>query len=146
MMRRQGITAHVATGSTVPAARTIAAQQVSAHPLLDELEQLIDRAWADHAAAQRYVAATQATSSAVASDVSHPSARSTAVATDDRVGQQPALTLSPARPTPTVAPLIVRDPATRVMLRRIDALLGSFKVADPAPPAQPAPFDGDRDR
>jgi hypothetical protein len=137
MMRRDGITAHVATGSAVPAARTIAAQQVSARPLLDELEQLIDRAWADYAAAQRYAAAAQVTRSAVASDVSHPSARSTAVATDDRVRQQPALTSSPARPTPTVAPPTVRDPATQVMLQRVDALLGSFNVADPAPPAEP---------
>jgi hypothetical protein len=137
MMRRHGITAHVAAGSTVLAARMIAAQPVSARPLLDELEQLIDRAWADHAAAQRYAAAAQVTRSAVASDVSHPSARSMAVANDDRVRQQPALTSSPARPTPTVAPRIVRDPAAQVMLRRVEALLGSFNVADPTPLSEP---------
>lgn len=66
MLRRNGITADVATGSPVSASRTIAKQQVSAHALLVELEQLLERAW-DYAAERMGASATRASSSTVGS-------------------------------------------------------------------------------
>lgn len=70
--RRDGITAHVATGSPRVVSRAIAAQQVSAHPLLDELEQLIDGAWARHEAEHTGARAAQGPSTVVATRCQTP--------------------------------------------------------------------------
>lgn len=127
MIRRDGITAHVATGSMVSASGTIAEQQVSAQPLLDELDRLIVFAWADDAAERTRAAAARAPNSTVASDVSHPSARSTVTATHDGAAQEAAFTLCPAQPTSTVVPEIVTDETLElsalIRLQQLDACL-----------------------
>lgn len=142
IIRRDGVPTNVTSGSPVSTSRTMAQQYVSAQPLLQELEQLIDRAWADYAAAHARASAAQAASGTVVAAVKQPSPRLTAIATDDPARQEPALAVRPTQPTSTVASEVGRggkpDAEARAMLRRIDAMLDPFKVADPAPPVQSA--------
>jgi hypothetical protein len=116
----------------------IAEQQIPAHPMLEELKQLIDNAWAEYTAKQPGTAATQSQAKRM-SDT--PVRVSTAIAADDRVGQQPALTSRPSQPTSPVVPEIANeerpDRATQVMLQHFDTLLEEFKVTDSTSQAQP---------
>jgi len=132
-----GIAAHVATGSLASVSRTIEARQVSAHPILNELEQLIDGAWTRYEVERTGAAAAQAPSKVVAPDVGYRSAPSVTTAAD---GQQPDLTPRPSQLTSTVASEIIADKtpdrATQVMLQHLDALLETFMAADPTSQAQ----------
>lgn len=118
----------------------IAEQQIPAHPMLEELKQLIDNAWAEYAAKQPGTATTQGQAKRMSDTPVHAS---TAIAADDRVGQQPALTFRPSQPTSLVVPEIAKkqrpDRATQVMLQHFDALLEAFQVTvtDPTSQAQP---------
>ena len=129
-------------GSLVATARTIATEHASAHPLLDELEQLIDRAWAEYMGQHTNAAAARVTSGTAAWDVEQTSARLRNTVTDEHARFDSGVGFHPAEATPIVAPEIVLgekpDIPTKLMLRRLDALLEPFKVADAALPARPA--------
>ena len=132
-----GIAADVATGSLASVPRMIEARQVSAHPILDELEQLIDSAWTRYEVERTGAAAAQGPSKVVAPDVGYRSARSVTTAAN---GQQPALTPRPSQLTSTVASEVITgkapDRATQVMLQHLDTLLDTFMAADPTSQAQ----------
>ena len=101
--------------------------QVSAHPMLDELAELISRAWAEYES--KNVASA-------ASDV---------VTSVERRAQPTRSDLEDARampPSPTLAPEIgaerAYDASTQRILRRLDALIAPFaddQSASPAPQA-----------
>lgn len=129
-------------GSSVATPRTIATEHASAHAALDELEQLIDRAWAEHVGQHMSPSAARVTSRTAAWNVEQTSAPLRNTATEEHAHSDRGVGFHPAEPIATVAPEIVPgetpDIPTKLMLRRLDALLEPFKVADAAPPTQPA--------
>ena len=140
IVRSDAIISDVAAGSPVPSSRTMAKQQSSADPLLHELEQLIDRAWAEYAVAETGASAAQTSSSTVGSDVRQPVARPTVTATRDQARQEAVGIVHSNQRASTVAHEVVRDGLSDrqadAILRRMEAMLDPFKAAAPRPPVQ----------
>jgi len=98
---------------------------------LHEFERLIDRAWADFAAASIGAAAAQTPSGTADSIVEQPNAPSAATV---------ARTVRPFQPTSRGAPRVVRngisDREAQAILLRMEALLDPFKIAASTPPVE----------
>ena len=107
---------------------------------LHEFERLIDRAWADYAAASIGAAAAQSSSGTAASNVEQPSAPSAAIATDHPARQEIARTVRSFQPTSSGAPRVVRDGISdreaQAILLRMEALLDPFRIAPSTPPVE----------
>ena len=101
--------------------------QASAHPMLDELAELISRAWAEYESKNA------------------PSAARDVVTSVEQRAQPTRSDLEGVRampPSPTLAPEIGADRAygasTQRILRRLDALIAPFADDQPASPAPQA--------
>ena len=120
-----------AMGLSLSARQTITTKenvQISAHPMLDELAELISQAWVEYEF----------------KDV--PSAANDAMAIVGQGAQQKQTNLKVVRATPlnsTLAPEAavdkIYDPSTQKMLRRIDALMTPFRTDEPAAPPAVTP-------